>query len=168
MKKLLLAVPAVVLFVPACGQAIAVDTPAETDTPPMSQPTVEPAAPVETAEPEPQGDEFLVTYIEDGDTIEVNTGERVGLIGIDTPEQSECGFQEASQRMEELTLGQTVTLTPGAQDDVDRYGHLLRYVDVGEVDAGEVMLMSGFAIPRYNSTDGYGEHDREALYEAAW
>ena len=109
------------LFVPACGQAIAVDMPAETDTPPTSQPTVEPAASVETAEPEPQGDKFVVTYIEDGDTIEVNTGERVRLIGIDTPEQSECGFEEASQR-----------------------------------------------IPRYNSTDGYGEHDREALYEAAW
>jgi micrococcal nuclease len=101
----------------------------ETDTPPTSQPTVEPAAPVETAEPEPQGDDFVVTYIEDGDTIEVNTGERVGLIGIDTPEQSECGFEEASQRMEKLTLGETVTLTPGAQDDVDRYGRLLRYVD---------------------------------------
>jgi endonuclease YncB( thermonuclease family) len=93
MKKLLLAVPAVVLFVPACGQAVAVDMPAETDTPPTSQPTVEPAAPVETAEPEPQGDEFIVTYIEDGDTIEVNTGERVRLIGIDTLEEGECGFE---------------------------------------------------------------------------
>ena len=79
-----------------------------------------------------------------------------------------CSCRHASQRMEELTLGETVTLTPGAQDDVDRYGRLLRYVDVGDVDAGEVMLMSGFAIPRYNSTDGYGEHDREALYEAAY
>ena len=79
-----------------------------------------------------------------------------------------CSCRHASQRMEELTLGETVTLTPGAQDDVDRYGRLLRYVDVGDVDAGEVMLMSGFAIPRYNSTDGYGEHDREALYKAAY
>jgi endonuclease YncB( thermonuclease family) len=167
-RKLLLAVPAVVLFVPACGQAVGVDMPAETHTLPTSQPTVEPAAPVATAEPEPRGDEFVVTYIEDGDTIEVNTGERVRLIGIDTPEQSECGFEDASQRMEEQTLGETVTLTPGAQDDVDRYGRLLRYVDVADVDAGELMLMSGFAIPRYNSTDGYGEHDREALYEAAY
>ena len=66
--------------------------------------------------------------------------------------------------MERLTLGETVTLTPGAQDDVDRYGRLLRYVDVGEVDAGEVMLREGFAIPRHNSTDGYGHHPREELY----
>ena len=169
--------PAVVLFVPACGQAVGVDMPAESSytplptagsyTPPPIVLPVEPVdPPVETAEP--QGDEFVVTYVIDGDTIEVNTGERVRLIGIDTLEEGECGFEEASQRMEKLTLGETVTLTPGAQDDVDRYGRLLRYVDVGEVDAGEVMLMSGFAIPRYNSTDGYGEHDREALYEAAY
>jgi endonuclease YncB( thermonuclease family) len=172
MKKLLLAIPAVVLFVPACGQAVGVDMPAESytplptagsSTPPPIVLPVEPVdPPVETAEP--QGDEFVVTYVIDGDTIEVNTGERVRLIGIDTLEEGECGFEEASQRMEKLTLGETVTLTPGAQDDVDRYGRLLRYVDVGEVDAGEVMLREGFAIPRYNSTDGYGHHPREELY----
>jgi hypothetical protein len=50
--------------------------------------------------------------------IEVNTGERVRLIGVDTLEEGECGPNEASQRGT-LTLGETVTLTPGAQDDVD-------------------------------------------------
>ena len=173
MRKLLLAVPAVVLLVPACGQAVAADMPAETHTLPTSQPTVAPSAPVETAEPEPQGDEFVVTHIEDGDTIEVNTGQRVRLIGIDAPENGVCGYQEAGLRLAELVRGQTVTLIPGAQDDVDKYGRLLRYVDFtynGEsgADAGAFLLMEGLAVPRYNSTDGYGFHERERIYFAAY
>jgi hypothetical protein len=32
------------------------------------------------------------------------------------------------------------------------------------VEAGEVLLREGLAVPRYNSTDGYGWHPRESLY----
>jgi hypothetical protein len=61
-----------------------------------------------------------------------------------------------------------VTLTPGARDDVDRYGRLLRYVDTaGGVDAGLHMINQGWAIARYDSRDGYGRHPREASYIAA-
>ena len=181
MRKLLLAIPAVVLFMPACGQAVAVDMPAETHTPPPTAgsytppPIVLPTEPVDppTTTAEPQADEFVVTHIEDGDTIEVDTGQRVRLIGIDAPENGVCGYQEAGLRLAELVRGQTVTLIPGAQDDVDKYGRLLRYVDFtynGEsgADAGAFLLMEGLAVPRYNSTDGYGFHERERIYFAAY
>jgi endonuclease YncB( thermonuclease family) len=53
-----------------------------------------------------------------------------------------------------------------AKDNADRYGRLLRYVDVGGVDAGLQELEAGFAVARYDSRDGYGAHPREASYIA--
>jgi endonuclease YncB( thermonuclease family) len=45
---------------------------------------------------------FKVQRIIDGDTFVLSTGERVRLIGIDTPERNEYYFQEAKGRLEEL------------------------------------------------------------------
>lgn len=62
--------------------------------------------------------------------------------------------------------GQDVTLT-AADEDTDRYGRLLRYVDVGTTDAGLRPIKNGRAVARYDSRDGYGFHRREPLYVAA-
>jgi hypothetical protein len=67
----------------------------------------------------------------------------------------------------ELTLGRAVTLTPGAQDDTDRYGRLLRYVDASGADPAVTLLQQGLAVARYDSRDGYGPHPRESAYIAA-
>ena len=112
-----------------------------------------------------------VTRIIDGDTLEVvvtdGAIETVRIIGIDTPERGECGFSEASDGLARLVLGHEVTLSPGAQDDRDRYGRILRYVDILGVDAGLELIRGGFAIARYDSRDGYGRHPREDLYVSA-
>lgn len=106
----------------------------------------------------------MVSRVIDGDTIEMSDGSRVRIIGIDTPERGECGYEAASDRLATLVLGTPVSLVSGKGEDTDRYDRLLRYVDVGSTDAGEVLLREGLAIPRYNSTDGYGWHPREELY----
>ena len=63
-----------------------------------------------------------------------------------------------------LTLGHAEACSNTPSDDgmhaVDQYGRLLRYVVVDGVDAGGTLLMLGQAVPRYNSTDGYGRHPR--------
>jgi endonuclease YncB( thermonuclease family) len=115
------------------------------------------------ADSKPQAIE-TTAHVVDGDTIELDDGTRVRLIGIDTPERGECGHVEATRHLDELIDGESLTLTPGAQQDTDRYGRLLRYVDVGDVDAGLDQISSGFASARYDSTDGYGAHPREDLY----
>ena len=51
--------------------------------------------------------------------------------------------------------------------DRDKYGRLIRYVDVGEQDAGMGQIMGGFARARYDSRDGYGRHPRQDDYVAA-
>ena len=108
-----------------------------------------------------------VTDVVDGDTVDLSTGVRVRIIGIDTPEVGTCGAPEATARMEALVLGQAVSTPGGARDGQDRYGRSLRYVDVNGVDAGRTLIGEGLAVARYDSRDGYGGHPREADYVAA-
>jgi endonuclease YncB( thermonuclease family) len=109
----------------------------------------------------------LTAELVDGDTIAMSDGSTVRLIGIDTPERGECGFDEASAVLGQLITGQSVTLVPGARDDVDRYGRLLRYVEVNGIDADLMMIESGRAIARYDGRDGYGTHPRQDAYVQA-
>jgi endonuclease YncB( thermonuclease family) len=110
---------------------------------------------------------YTVTNVVDGDTVDLSTGERVRIIGIDAPEAGRCGADEATAHLSALVTGQAVTVTPGARDDVDRYGRILRYIAVNGVDAGLDQIDVGLAIARYDSRDGYGGHPREAAYVAA-
>lgn len=112
------------------------------------------------------GRTFLVTRIVDGDTIELGNGETVRLVGIDTPEVGECGFEAASANLSRLVLGKRVHLTL-SDENRDGYGRLLRYVDVGPMDAGLRLIKNGRAIAAYDSRDGYGYHPREPRYIAA-
>jgi micrococcal nuclease len=114
---------------------------------------------------------WLVVDVVDGDTIDVRgpdgTEERVRIAGIDTPERGECGFGPATSAMAGLVLDERVDLVAGSRDDRDRYGRIIRYVDVGGVDAGLTLIERGLAIARYDSRDGYGRHDREDRYVSA-
>ncbi len=111
-----------------------------------------------------------MTKVVDGDTIWVSrdgVSRKVRLIGIDTPESGQCGFTESTRNLRGIIGGQRVRLTAGAQDDVDQYGRLLRYVDVNGVDAGLRQIKQGQAVARYDSRDGYGTHARETAYVSA-
>ncbi|MBI5729439.1 MAG: thermonuclease family protein [Candidatus Magasanikbacteria bacterium] len=75
----------------------------------------------------------VVVRVIDGDTIELETGEKVRYIGVDTPETvhpkkaAQCFGKEASNKNKELVTGKKVRLVKDISE-VDRYGRLLRYV----------------------------------------
>ena len=105
-----------------------------------------PPAPT-TAPPVPGGEAALVTYVVDGDTIEVqmNGGTyRVRYIGINTPEWDEPCGEEASAANAVLVSGQTVTMVRDVSE-VDPYGRLLRYVYVGDLFVNEYLVAQGWA-----------------------
>jgi endonuclease YncB( thermonuclease family) len=89
----------------------------------------------------------------DGDTLDVlleGREETVRLVGIDTPEVyegTECGGPAASGAMKELVQrGDRVRLIGDpSQDDRDRYGRLLRYVEKDGRDLGEAQVRAGHA-----------------------
>ena len=114
----------------------------------------------------PHAHTYLVTRVIDGDTIELGNGSDVRIVGIDTPEVGQCGYDAATNNMARLVLNKQVRLTL-SDEDTDRYGRWLRYVDLGLVDAGLQQIKQGFAIARYDSRDGYGFHVREPRYIAA-
>ncbi len=77
--------------------------------------------------------QVLVKRVVDGDTIELETGEKVRYIGVDTPEtvspkkKVQCFGKEASAYNKQLVAGQRVRLEKDISE-TDRYGRLLRYV----------------------------------------
>ena len=93
-----------------------------------------PPAPSPATATLPAGVDVVVRKIVDGDTVDVSGGERVRLIGIDTPETKAldrpvgCFGKEASRFMAELLpLGTEVRLV-GDTEQRDRFGRLLAYV----------------------------------------
>lgn len=95
-------------------------------------------------------DGVLVTRVIDGDTIEIEGGQKVRYIGIDTPETSDprtavqCYGKEATAKNKELVQGKKVRLEKDVSE-TDRYGRLLRYVFVGEKLINEVLVKEGYA-----------------------
>jgi endonuclease YncB( thermonuclease family) len=139
-------------------------------TPSPPEPAAPKTSPRATSPAPAASARWVVTKVVDGDTIwasRAGVTHKVRVIGIDTPEIGQCGYSEASRNLRGIIGGQQVTLTAGARDDVDRYGRLLRYVDVNGVDAGLRQIKQGFAVARYDSRDGYGRHSREAAYVRA-
>lgn len=109
-----------------------------------------------------------VTFVVDGDTLVIGSGEHVRLIGIDTPERDECGYREASKALRTLVEGRRITLVnPRSVQDEDTHGRLLRYVDRSGEDAGYDLIRKGLAAARYDSRDGLDPHPREDRYHAA-
>jgi endonuclease YncB( thermonuclease family) len=91
-----------------------------------------------------------VTYVFDGDTVQVSTAtrqERVRLIGIDTPERGECDAGKARTLARRLAQGRTVELVVDpTQARRDRFGRLLAYVSLPDGrDLGYEELARGYA-----------------------
>lgn len=96
------------------------------------------------------GEIVKVARVIDGDTIEIEGGERVRYIGIDTPETVDprktvqCFGVEASKKNKELVEGKTVRLEKDITDR-DKYKRLLRYVWLGDTLVNLALVQDGFA-----------------------
>ncbi|MBI4309155.1 MAG: thermonuclease family protein [Candidatus Omnitrophica bacterium] len=115
----------------------------------------------------PAGNEaYRVAYVNDGDTIKLNNGERVRLIGIDTPEThdnqklSKDVARRRTSRKTQLAMGEkaagfTRALVQGRdvrlEYDVERRDHyrrLLAYVYLSDgTFVNEKIIREGYAYP---------------------
>ncbi|MGO2932386.1 thermonuclease family protein [Brachybacterium paraconglomeratum] len=123
-------------------------------------------------------DTAAVDYVLDGDTIEVTDSEgenkRVRLLGINTPElphddePGQCGGEAAAEQLRALLPeGTAIELISDPQaDDEDRYGRLLRYVELEDgTDTGAALIAAGYAYAWAPSSEP--APTRTADYEAA-
>ncbi len=113
--------------------------------------TIAQTTPSPTAQPERKGF-VLVTRAVDGDTLELSTGERVRMVGIDTPESVhptkgvQCFGKEASAYTNSLVANQWVRMERDITDK-DRYGRLLRiiYMEDGSM-LNDTLVRQGYAM----------------------
>ena len=68
-----------------------------------------------------------VTEIIDGDTIELEGGERLRLLGINSPERGQPMYSDAKALLESLVLDEEVLVQTDLERE-DRYDRLLGYV----------------------------------------
>jgi len=102
-------------------------------------------------------EKVLVTRVIDGDTIEIQGGDRVRYIGMDTPEQGEPFYLEATAKNRELVEGKEVRLVKDVSEK-DRYGRLLRYIYVGDLFVNAELVRLGYArADRYPPDTKYAE-----------
>lgn len=112
--------------------------------------------------------EATLQSVVDGDTVKTSEG-TVRIIGIDTPERGECGYEEAARLISDhIGSGDSVILGfPDGQNDTDRHGRLLRTLTTTDgLDVGRAQLEAGNAVARYDSRDGYPSHPDENLYRS--
>ncbi len=97
------------------------------------------------------GERRFCEYVIDGDTVILDGGERVRLIGVDAPEiphgkrPGEAGGYEASRYLRGLVEGKTITLKYD-EEAKDSYGRTLGYLYLGDgKNINEEMIRSGHA-----------------------
>jgi micrococcal nuclease len=101
-----------------------------------------------------------IVSVADGDTVDValpsGATRSVRLLAMDSPEKyatrygspDECGALAASAFMEGFDGRGVVLISDPTQDSVDRYGRLLRYVQLpGGKDLGGAEVARGLAMP---------------------
>lgn len=107
----------------------------------------------------------VVVKVIDGDTILLETGEKIRYLMVDTPEttngKNDCYGAMARDYNEELVLGQTVELTYD-EECTDRYGRLLAYVETPDGEINTLLVQRGYACVLYIPPNGDG---RRAEFE---
>lgn len=107
----------------------------------------------------------IVASVIDGDTIVLDSGQKVRYLMVDTPEitqgKHDCYGEEARKYNEDLVLGQEVTLTYDEQCK-DSYDRLLAYVEAPDGELNSLLVERGFACVLVIPPNG-GEREAEFM-----
>lgn len=113
----------------------------------------------------------VVDRVIDGDTVLLESGERVRYILVDTPEitagKNECWGAEASDYNQMLVEGRTIDIEYD-QECEDQYERLLAYVSVDGLEVNRALLVGGFACILHIPPNGDAKFaEYQALEDAA-
>lgn len=101
-----------------------------------------------------------VSRVVDGDTFDLATGDRVRVLGLDSCEASDPAGPAATADARSLLDGQEVTVRTEPGVERDRYGRLLRYVELSDGrDFATVMVGATHSKP-YTGGDASADYMR--------
>ncbi len=107
-----------------------------------------------------------VSSVIDGDTIKLNTGDIVRLIGLNAPESGQKCYSKAKNKLSALVLGRDVELEKDI-DSTDQYGRLLRYVYTDGMFVNMELVKEGVAHSyEYGSNTKYSIEFKQAEQQA--
>lgn len=139
------ALVAVAIAVGLYAGRVIFNVPADEPAKQSGQATLRPSAAAVNIE---QRQNSIVTKVLDGDTVVVEGGEHVRLLGIDADEAGYPCYEAAKKRLEDLILAKPVILEADAGDK-DQYGRLLRYIFINNQNINEQLVAEGLAIARF-------------------
>lgn len=120
--------------------------PAATATVPTT--TTAPTSPT----PSPASEAVTVSQVIDGDTVELTDRRIVRLLGINAPERDPvaCWSAEATRFARDTLTGRTVQLLlDPTQDEIDRYGRTLAYLELSDSSSYSVLAAQAGAAFAY-------------------
>ncbi|MDC6480774.1 thermonuclease family protein [Flavobacteriaceae bacterium] len=92
------------------------------------------------------GQDVKVIRIIDGDTFEIENGDKVRMIGIDAPELKDNEGLESKNHLKLLIENKYVSLIEDKKNkNKDFFGRLLRYVYIENTDVNLKMIEDGYA-----------------------
>ena len=115
------------------------------------------------------GEDALVKRAIDGDTIELESGERVRYLMVDTPESTtelECYGTNAKTFNRDLVEGKRVRLRTDVERE-DMFGRTLAYVTVDGEEVNTLIIERGFGCVLHIPPNGDDRADEFDALEAA-
>jgi micrococcal nuclease len=88
-------------------------------------------------------EETIVTRVIDGDTIEIDGGERVRFLGADTPETGQFLYAESTEFIKELIEGKSVKMEADGRER-DKYDRLLRHIHYNDIFVNLELVKRGY------------------------
>ncbi|MAG07291.1 hypothetical protein CMI46_00550 [Candidatus Pacearchaeota archaeon] len=101
-------------------------------------------------------DKKIVTKIIDGDTIIIQGGEKVRLLGVDCDERGKSCYKSAKDWIGDLLIGKEVFVEEDIEDK-DRYGRSLRYIFLDGKNVNILLVEEGFCVARFERDTKYKE-----------
>lgn len=96
-------------------------------------------------------EEMQVKRAVDGDTLEMYNGERIRMLGINTPEKNEFGYQEAKDFTAQLANKTVIA----EYKEKDKYGRILGYIFYNNQNFNKKLIEGGFAHIYFYDQDKY-------------
>ncbi len=100
--------------------------------------------------------EAKVTRVLDGDTVELENGDKIRYLLVDTPEVSgggDCYGSNAAQFNSDLVLGKTIQISYDVEC-TDNFGRTLAYVSVNGQEVNSLLIQRGYGCVLHIPPDG--------------